>query len=291
MTSDFRPFSIEVFPWQAPDGVARFERVVAQMSALGPDFISVTYGAGGGSRNASLDAVSAIRTAGTFAVPHVSAMAASRGDIADLLAKFRADGIRHLVVLRGDNVSGLGGDGQFPFAADLVRFIRAEFGAWFRIDVAAYPECHPEARSCAADLEHFKAKVDAGADSAITQFFFNADAYEDFRDRCLARGIDIPIVPGIMPIGNFSRLVQFSEMRGIEVPRWIKRRIADFGDDRRSIGAFGTEIVVRLCARLLELQAPGLHFFSLNNADRVEAIWRQLRPAADTGKVGVHRRP
>lgn len=269
-------FSAEIFPSETPGGVMRLEQTVRVLRTLDPDFVSVTYGAGGGTRGASQAAVARVRAEGLLAVPHLSALGANRQDVRRALNTYRDDGVRRLVVLRGDAPSGLRGHGEFAFATDLVRFIREETGERFHIDVAAYPECHPQARSCDADLAHFKAKFEAGANSAITQYFFNADAYADFLDRCSAAGIHAPIVPGVMPIGRFSRLVQFSEARGIEVPRWIRRRMEAFGDDTASIRAFGIEVVQRLCERLLAMGAPGLHFFSLNDGERVAEIWGSL---------------
>lgn len=269
-------FSAEIFPSETPGGVMRLEQTVRVLRTLDPDFVSVTYGAGGGTRGASQAAVARVRAEGLLAVPHLSALGANRQDVRRALNTYRDDGVRRLVVLRGDAPSGLRGHGEFAFATDLVRFIREETGEHFHIDVAAYPECHPQARSCDADLAHFKAKFEAGANSAITQYFFNADAYADFLDRCSAAGIHAPIVPGVMPIGRFSRLVQFSEARGIEVPRWIRRRMEAFGDDTASIRAFGIEVVQRLCERLLAMGAPGLHFFSLNDGERVAEIWGSL---------------
>lgn len=268
--------SAEIFPSETPGGVLRLEQTVRVLRTLDPDFVSVTYGAGGGTRGASQAAVARVRAEGLLAVPHLSALGANRQDVRRALNTYRDDGVRRLVVLRGDAPSGLRGHGEFAFATDLVRFIREETGEHFHIDVAAYPECHPQARSCDADLAHFKAKFEAGANSAITQYFFNADAYADFLDRCSAAGIHAPIVPGVMPIGRFSRLVQFSEARGIEVPRWIRRRMEAFGDDTASIRAFGIEVVQRLCERLLAMGAPGLHFFSLNDGERVAEIWGSL---------------
>lgn len=269
-------FSAEIFPSETPGGVMRLEQTVRVLRTLDPDFVSVTYGAGGGTRGASQAAVARVRAEGLLAVPHLSALGANRQDVRRALNTYRDDGVRRLVVLRGDAPSGLRGHGEFAFATGLVRFIREETGEHFHIDVAAYPECHPQARSCDADLAHFKAKFEAGANSAITQYFFNADAYADFLDRCSAAGIHAPIVPGVMPIGRFSRLVQFSEARGIEVPRWIRRRMEAFGDDTASIRAFGIEVVQRLCERLLAMGAPGLHFFSLNDGERVAEIWGSL---------------
>lgn len=285
MTKPAREFSVEVFPSPTAVGAARLERTLGVLQALAPAFVSVTYGAGGSTHAASQAAWKQVRAAGLPVVPHLSALGASREAVRGLLRGYREAGIERLVVLRGDAPSGVQGFGDFAFATDLVGFIRKETGDRFHLDVAAYPECHPQARSCATDLAHFKAKFDAGANSAITQYFFNADAYADFLERCTAAGIRAPIVPGIMPIGRFSRLVQFSEARGIEIPRWIRRRMESFGDDHASIQAFGAEVVLRLCERLLAMGAPGLHFFSLNDGERVAGIWRALG-VAQVGGAG-----
>lgn len=274
------PFSAELFPVQASDRLARLEATIAALLALGPEYLSVTYGAGGCTRDASLHVLRLIRQAGGSAVPHLSGTGTGPADIRALLDTYRESGIRRLVVLRGDAGSGFPGSGAFPFASDLVRFIRAETGDRFHIDVAAYPEAHPQARSCDADLAHFKAKVDAGANSAITQYFFNTDAYEDFIERCAAARIGVPIVPGVMPIAGFAHLVRFSDAHGVEIPGWIRRRIAAFGDDRASIRAFGIDVVQRLCERLLALGAPGLHFFSLNDPGRITELRQRLAAGA-----------
>lgn len=266
------PFSAEIFPAETSKGRARLAATIEKLVELGPQFVSVTYGSGGCTRESSFDALRLVRDAGGVAVPHVSATGATCGDIRGLFRDYETLGVRRLVVLRGDRPSGLVGCGDFPFAEDLVRFIRTETGTRYHIDVGAYPETHPQARGPDDDLARFKAKIDAGADAAITQYFFNADAYEDFLERCAAIGITVPIVPGVMPIVNFSRLVNFSEARGIDVPAWVRRRVAAFGDDSASIRAFGIDLVRRLCERLVALGAPSLHFFSLNNADRIAEI-------------------
>lgn len=270
------PFSVEIFPVQSGEHTARLAATVARLVALAPEFISVTYGAGGCTRDASMRALRLVREAGGVAVPHLSAAGSGRDDIPGLLREYDALGLRRLVVLRGDPSSGLRGHGAFQYASDLVRFIREETGEQFHIDVAAYPETHPQARSADDDLAHFKAKIDAGANAAITQYFFNADAYEDFLDRCITKGITVPIVPGVMPIARFARLVHFSESHGVDVPVWIRRRVAGFGDDAASIRAFGIDVVLRLCERLVDLGVPSLHFFSLNDAGRVAEIRRRL---------------
>ena len=282
--SHARQFSVEISPLQGDQGRARLQQVITGLQAMGPEFVSVTYGAGGATEQASLAALEQVQAAGAVGVPHLSAIGMQRASVRALLAHYRTLGVRRLVILRGDAPSGQRGTGDFLFASDLVRFIRAECGARLHLDVAAFPECHPQARNSDEDLRHFKAKVEAGADSAITQYFFNPDAYADFIERCAASGITIPIVPGIMPIGSFSRLVGFSEARGIEFPRWIRMRMAAYGDDKASIRALGIELAVRLCERLLTLGAPGLHFFSLNDDARVAEIWRSLNlPSSGTG--------
>jgi len=278
------PFSAEIYPTHAAPARASLEATVARLLALGAEFISVTYGAGGCTREASFDALRLIRDAGGVAVPHVSGAGASHEDVRGLLHAYEALDLRRLVVLRGDPSSGLAGRGAFPHAADLVRFIRTESGARYHIDVAGYPETHPQARSADDDLAHFRAKIDAGANSAITQYFFNADAYEDFLERCAAQGISVPVVPGVMPVAGFSRLVRFSEAHGIEIPAWIRRRVAAFGDDVESIRAFGIDVVRRLCERLLDLGAPGLHFFSLNDAGRIADISAGFRAPGLAGR-------
>jgi len=277
-------FSVEIFPVGTAEGYARLAANVARLVVLGTEFVSVTYGAGGCTRAASLAALRLVRDAGGVAVPHVSAAGARHEDVRSLLRDYEALDVARLVVLRGDPSSGLPGRGAFSYAAELVRFIRAETGSRFHIDVAAYPETHPQARSADDDLAHFKAKLDAGANSAITQYFFNADAYEDFLERCAAKGIFVPVVPGVMPVAGFARLVRFSEAHGIEIPAWIRRRVAAYGDDASSIRAFGLEVVRRLCERLLALGAPGLHFFCLNDAQRVADVVAGLRTAAPTGR-------
>lgn len=289
MTQTAPQFSAEVFPAHAAADVVRLGRTIDVLAALQPDFVSVTYGAGGATRDASSAALHGVQATGVPAVPHLSALGASREAVRALLADYRGAGVSRLVVLRGDMPSGLQGLGDFAYATDLVHFIRQETGDHFHLDVAAYPECHPQARSCDTDLAHFKAKFDAGADSAITQYFFNADAYADFVERCAKAGVRAPIVPGVMPIGRFSRLVQFSEARGIEIPRWIRSRMEAFGDDAASIQAFGLEVIVRLCERLLAMGAPGLHFFSLNDGERVAKIWHALGLPQPLGAPGALR--
>jgi methylenetetrahydrofolate reductase (NADPH) len=290
-------YSFEFFPPKTPEGVEKLRRVRARLAALGPRFFSVTFGAGGSTRERTFETVAEIqRESGIEAAPHLSCIEATREGVRAILNRYRDEGIRHIVALRGDlpSGSGTGGSSEFRYAADLVAFIRAETGDHFFIEVAAYPEVHPQARGARADLLNFQRKVEAGADGAITQYFYNADAYLCFVDECEALGLDLPIVPGIMPITNHSRLARFSDACGAEIPRWIRKRLEDFGDDRDSIRAFGTEVVSDLCRRLLEAGAPGLHFYTLNQAAPSLAIWENLGLGRiDTGAAASssERRP
>ncbi len=279
MTSSTRPaFSLEFFPPRDAAAQTRLVEGAQQMMVIQPHYVSVTFGAGGTTREGTLDTVRTMRGMGCDAAPHLSCIGSTREDLRALLQTYRDEGVRRIVALRGDMPSGMGLDsaGALRHASDLVEFIRAETGDWFHIEVAAYPEMHPQASGPEKDLQHFVQKVRAGADSAITQYFFNADAYFDFVDRVQAKGVDIPIVPGIMPITNYTQLMRFSEMCGAEVPRWIRLRLAELGDDRESIRAFGAEVVTNLCQTLLDNDVPGLHFYTLNNAEATLAIWRGL---------------
>ncbi len=271
-----RVFSFEFFPPKTPEGVQRLVETQRQLAQLGPEFFSVTYGAGGTTRDRTLETVLAIQAAGQAAAPHISCIGSSRESLRDVLQQYKAHGIRHIVALRGDLPSGHLSAGEFRYASDLVRFIREETGDHFFVEVAAYPEVHPQARDAQQALKHFKIKVDAGADSAITQYFYNADAYFQFVDECEALGIDLPIVPGIMPINNFSQLSRFSEACGAEIPRWIRYKMQGYGDDSASIKAFGLDVVTHLCDRLLSAGAPGLHFYSMNSAGLVSTVWQRL---------------
>lgn len=247
------------------------------MLVMQPHYCSVTFGAGGSTKDGTLETVRTLRAMGCEAAPHLSCIGASHGELRSLLHRYRDEGIKRIVALRGDLPSGMGlNEGALRYASDLVEFIRKETGDWFHIEVGAYPEMHPQASGPDRDLDHFVHKVQAGADSAITQYFFNADAYFDFVDRAAARGVDIPIVPGIMPITNHNQLMRFSDMCGAEVPRWIRLRLAEMGDDKASIKAFGAEVVTQMCQTLLENDVPGLHFYTLNNADATLAIWQGL---------------
>ncbi len=271
-----RRFSFEFFPPRTAEGVEKLRATRRQLEQLAPKFFSVTYGAGGSTRDRTLEAVLEIRDAGFEAAPHLSCIGSTRAEIAATLELYRAKGIRHIVALRGDLPSGAASAGELRHANELVELIRATTGNWFEVDVACYPEYHPQARSPAEDLANFKRKVDAGADGAITQFFYNADAYFRFVDECASLGVTIPIVPGIMPIGNFTQLARFSDACGAEIPRWIRLKLASFGDDSASIRSFGLDVVTALCDRLLAAGAPGLHFYTMNQAGLTAAIWQRL---------------
>jgi len=271
-----RTFSAEFFPPNTPDGKEKLRATAQQLAALKPKFFSVTYGAGGSTRERTLDTVLDIRATGHAAAPHISCVASTHENIREWLQRYKDNGIEHLVALRGDLPSGIAAAGEFRYANELVEFIRREFGDSFHVEVAAYPEFHPQAKSARDDLLNFKRKVEAGADSAITQYFYNADAYYRFIDDCEHMGITIPIVPGIMPIGRFSQLARFSDACGAEIPRWMRRKLEGFGDDSDSIRAFGLDVVTDLCENLLKNGAPGLHFYTLNQAGLTTEIWQRL---------------
>jgi methylenetetrahydrofolate reductase (NADPH) len=271
-----RVLSLEFFPPRTPEGVAKLRAARRQLAQLKPAFCSVTFGAGGSTREGTLATVLEFRAEGLNGVPHLSCIGGTRASVREVLAQYRSHGIRHLVALRGDLPSGVGEPGEFRYASELVAFIRQETGDWFHIDVAAYPEYHPQAKSAQDDLLAFKRKVEAGANSAITQYFFNPDAYWHFVDAAHAAGVAIPIVPGIMPIGSFARLARFSDACGAEIPRWIRRKLEGYGDDVASIRAFGLDAVTELCDRLLARGAPGLHFYTLNVASLTTTIWQRL---------------
>jgi methylenetetrahydrofolate reductase (NADPH) len=270
--------SFEFFPPKTPDGVEKLRATRAQLATLKPKFVSVTFGAGGSTQQGTLDTVVDIAKEGIDAAPHLSCIGSSKESLRAILAEYRSHGIRHIVALRGDLPSGMGEFGELRYASDLVAFIRAETGDAFHIEVAAYPEYHPQARSPRHDLDAFAQKVKAGANSAITQYFFNADAYFRFVDDARKLGVEIPIVPGIMPITNYSQLMRFSEMCGAEVPRWIAKRLESYGDDRESIRAFGIDVITDLCRRLTEAGVPGLHFYTLNSAPATKVICERLFP-------------
>lgn len=273
-----KTYSFEFFPPKTPEGEARLRTVHAQLAALRPAFFSVTFGAGGSTQAGTLQTVEWIAAAGSNGAPHLSCIGSTRENIAAVLDEYRRRGVRRIVALRGDLPSGYGAAGEFRYANELVEFIRARTGDWFHIEVAAYPEVHPQARSPQEDLRNFVRKIAAGANSAITQYFFNADAYFRFVDEVRAMGCDAPIVPGIMPITNHAQLARFSDACGAEIPRWVRKRLESFGDDREAIRAFGLDVVTDLCARLLAAGVPGLHFYTMNQAEATLAIWSRLQP-------------
>lgn len=268
--------SFEFFPPKTPEGVEKLRAARKQLAQLNPEFFSVTFGAGGSTRDRTLETVLEIQAEGHKAAPHLSCIGSTRENIRAILQEYRSHGIRHIVALRGDLPSGSACAGEFRYANELVEFIRAETGDWFNIEVAAYPEYHPQAVSAQADLRNFQRKVAAGANAAITQYFFNADAYFNFVDECTSLGISIPIVPGIMPIANFSQLARFSDACGAEIPRWLRLKLQGYGDDIESIRSFGLDMVTQMCDELLRHGAPGLHFYTLNQAGLVSTIWQRL---------------
>lgn len=268
--------SFEFFPANTEQGRRSLDRTRGRLTAYAPEFYSVTYGAGGSTRDRTFDAVAAMAADAMPVAPHLSIGNDDHDTLRKLLDRYRDLGINRIVALRGDVPSGMGSRRNVRYAAELVELIRSHSGNAFHIEVAAYPEAHPDAPSPDADLDFFHAKVSAGANSAITQYFFNADAYFDFVDRCRARGIDVPIVPGIMPITNFANLVKFSDNCGAEIPRWIRLRLESHQDDPESLTQFGTEVVTDLCRRLLAGGAPGLHFYTLNRARPSQAVLDNL---------------
>lgn len=268
--------SIEFFPPQTPEGVEKLRATRAELAKLKPEFFSVTYGAGGSTRERTFAIVREIASEGFDAAPHLSCIGSTRESIREILAEFKSAGIRRIVALRGDLPSGMAEAGEFRYANELVEFIRAETGSHFSLEVAAYPEWHPQARSPKDDLDAFARKVKAGANSAITQYFYNADAYFHFVDEARALGVDIPIVPGIMPIVGFTKLARFSDACGADLPRWMRKKFESFGDDSDSIRAFGLDLVTELCERLLKGGAPGLHFYSMNQSALTCEICRRL---------------
>ena len=273
---DARKYSFEFFPPKTPEGSAKLRETVKQLAQFDPAFFSVTFGAGGSTQEGTLATVLDIRSAGHRAAPHISCIGSTRDSIRAVIHRYKDAGIRHTVALRGDLPSGMAVAGEFRYATDLVKFIREETGDHFHVEVAAYPEYHPQSRRAQDDLQHFKQKVEAGANSAMTQYFYNPDAYFHFVDQAEAMGISIPIVPGIMPISNFSQLARFSDACGAEIPRWVRLKMEGYGDDTASIRAFGLDLVTDLCAKLLEGGAPGLHFYTLNQAGLSTTIWQRL---------------
>ncbi len=271
-----KTFSIEFFPPKTDEGAAKLCAVRGELAALGPRYFSVTYGAGGSTQAGTFDTVAAIQQEGIEAAPHLTCIGSTRDSVSELLQRYIELGVQRIVALRGDMPSGMRDPGDFRYAVDLVRFIRETTGDHFAIEVAAYPEIHPQARSAKDDIDRFCDKVRAGADSAITQYFFNIDAWLRFRDEVTARGVEVPIIPGIMPINNHSQLARFSDMCGAEIPRWLRKRLEGYGDDVASIRAYGLDVVRDLSRRLLEAGAPGLHFYSMNQTEPTATLWRDL---------------
>lgn len=270
------PVSFEFFPPNTPVGVEKLKAVVQQLGELSPQYFSVTYGAGGSTRDKTLSAVMDIAAAGFEASPHLSCVGSTRENIAEILGTYRAQNIHRVVALRGDLPSGTATAGEFRYAAELVSFIRETQGADWHIEVAAYPEVHPQQRYAAKDLQHFADKMKAGADGAITQFFFNADAYFHFVEEARKLGVTQPIVPGIMPFHNYARIAQFAQRDGIDIPRWVQLKMEGFMDDAASIRAFGLDVIARLCERLIDGGAPGIHFYTLNQAPLVLELCKRL---------------
>lgn len=279
MTKREKFYSLEFFPPRDVEGLERLKGVTQELLQIDPQYISVTFGAGGSTQTGTLETVRMIKEFGVDAVPHLSCIGKTKAQIIEILADIKDLGARHIVALRGDLPSGAGlsDGGELRYASDLVSLIREQYGDYFHIEVAAYPETHPQAPSPDEDLDNFVTKVNAGATSAITQYFFNPDAYYDFVNRAQAKGVKIPIVPGIMPITNYAQLSRFSQMCGAEIPRWIRMRLAQYADDRESIRQFGIEVISRMCQNLIDNGAPGLHFYTLNGAASTLAIWNNLQ--------------
>jgi len=271
-------FSFELFPPKTAEGMEKLKQTVQQLNAAEPLYFSCTYGAGGSTRERTFETVSWLRSQGIETAPHLACIGSDKEEIHDIVRFYIEQGITRIVALRGDLPSGMGrvGLGTFRYANELVTFLREKYGDHFHIEVAAYPEFHPQAPTAAADLANFKRKVDAGADAAITQYFYNAEAYFRFADDCVKAGIDLPIVPGIMPITNYTQLARFSDACGAEIPRWVRRRLEGFGDDKTAIRAFGHDVVVELCEELLKGGAPGLHFYTMNQAASTLRLWEEL---------------
>lgn len=266
------PLSFEFFPPKTEEGIANLRRTRQQLAKFQPEFFSVTFGAGGSTRDRTMDAVFEIQEEGYAAAPHISCISATKEEVLELLKAYQAKGIKRLVTLRGDLPSGVVSVGDFKYANELVSFIRQETGNWFHIEVAAYPEVHPESTSVARDISNFKQKVDAGANSAITQYFYNIDAYFQFLESCQKANISLPIIPGVMPIYNYTQLARFSGMCGAEIPRWLRLRLEAYGDDLTSLRDFGVDVVSELCEKLLAAGVPSLHFYTLNQAGVISKI-------------------
>jgi methylenetetrahydrofolate reductase (NADPH) len=277
-SEDERVLSFELFPPKTAEGMDKLKQAVAQLNQVNPRYFSCTYGAGGSTRERTVATVDWLRDQGIETAPHLACIGSEQSEIKDIVQHYIDLGINRVVALRGDMPSGMGraGLGTFRYANELVSFLREEHGDHFTIEVAAYPEFHPQAPSAQIDLENFKRKIDSGADAAITQYFYNADAYQRFVDECRRMRIEVPIVPGIMPITNYHQLARFSDACGAEIPRWIRKRLEGFGDDRDSIRAFGHDVVLELCRRLLDDGAPGLHFYTMNQAGPTLKLWNEL---------------
>ncbi len=271
-----RLFSFEFFPPQTPEGAEKLTATRKQLALLKPEFFSVTFGAGGSTQERTVETIRQIQADGHNATPHISCVGSTREKIRTLLFTYKDMGIKRIVALRGDLPSGMASIGEFQYANELVSFIRAQTGEHFHIEVAAYPEFHPQARSPREDLANFKRKVMAGANSAITQYFYNADGYFRFIEEARKLGVTVPIVPGIMPIVNFTQLARFSDACGAEIPRWMRKTLEGYGDDSTAIRAFGLDVVTQLCEKLLAGGAPGLHFYTLNQAEPSMEIWKRL---------------
>lgn len=271
------PVSFEFFPPNTPVGTEKLKTVVQELGALKPQYFSVTYGAGGSTREKTLATVTDIAASGFEAAPHLSCVGSTRANIAEILATYRAQNIRRVVALRGDLPSGTATAGEFRYAAELVEFIRATQGPDWKIEVAAYPEYHPQQRYAAKDLQHFAAKMGAGATAAITQFFFNPDAYFHFVDEARKLGVEAPIIPGIMPFHNYGRIAQFAARDGIEIPRWVALKMEGFMDDTASIRAFGLDVITRLCERLIAGGVPAIHFYTLNQSALTLELCKRLK--------------
>jgi methylenetetrahydrofolate reductase (NADPH) len=284
-------FSFELFPPRTPEGVAKLPAVIGQLAAVRPNYFSITYGAGGSTQDGTYETlVTVVKQTGAEAAPHLTCVGSTRAHIAALLERYREAGARCIVALRGDlpaTAMSPAAPGDFHYASELVRFIRETHGDAFKIEVAAYPEMHPQATGPGADFEHFRRKVEAGADAALTQLFYNADAYFHFMERCGKAGITIPVVPGIMPITGFANTLRFCNGCGADLPRWVRLRLEELQDDKPALLDFGLEVVTRLCQRLLENGAPGLHFYTVNQADPTLRLWKNLGLPVLTGKLSA----
>ena len=284
-------FSFELFPPRTPEAVAKLPAVIGQLAAVQPNYFSITYGAGGSNQDGTYETLMAVvKHAGIEAAPHLTCIGSTRAQVAALLERYREAGVKRIVALRGDlpaTAMSPSAPGEFHYASELVGFIRKTQGDAFAIEVAAYPEMHPQAPNPSTDFEHFRRKVEAGADGAITQLFYNADAYLDFMDRCVKADIKIPVIPGVMPITGFANTVRFCTGCGADLPRWVRLRLEELQDDKQALLDFGLEVVTRLCQRLLENGAPGLHFYTVNQADPTLRLWKNLGLPVLTGKLSA----